>query len=68
MTQVFENISDEVWRVADAIWTIALSQRNSVQAAEFIDTAMRYLASVYTSDELKFIDFYIRLQMEKNEV
>lgn len=68
MTQVFENISDEVRRVADAIWTIALSQRNSVQAAEFIDTAMRYLASVYTSDELKFIDFYIRLQMEKNEV
>lgn len=69
MTEIFENISQEVRDLADATWRIAAAQDNPLKAAEFLNNTTEYLRNLYSEEEMAFLQFYFDLQMEmiKNE-
>lgn len=69
MTEIFENISQEVRDLADFIWRVAAAQDNPLKAAEFLNNTTEYLRNLYSEEEMAFLQFYFDLQMEmiKNE-
>ena len=69
MTELFPNVRDEVKEVADMAWRLALSQRNPVEAADFLTNTTNYYKHIYTEEEIEFLQFYFNMKMEmmKNE-
>lgn len=64
MTEIFTHISDNVKESVDFIWTVA-AQQDPIEASKFIDSCIKYLKTRYTEEEMEFVHFYLKLQMEK---
>ena len=69
MTEIFQNIRDEVKEVADLAWRLAIAQKNPIDAANFLNNTTNYYRNIYTEEEIEFLQFYFNMKMEmmKNE-
>ena len=65
MIEIFANISDEVKQLAEFLWNNALSRENPIVAGEFLSSSVKLLENSLSEEEIEFIDFYIKMQMEK---
>lgn len=65
MTEIFENISDELREEAKTAWELALTM-DAANASNFLSA---YTQFKHTAEEQDFLRFYFNLQMEskKNE-
>ena len=64
MTEIFQNIREEVKQTADTAWQLALAQRNPVTAANFLYEVLKYYENIYTDEEMDFLQFYFNMKME----
>lgn len=64
MTELFGNIRQEVKDTAYSMWNIAVTQKNPIEAAKFINDTTNYYANIYSEEEMRFIRFYIQTQLE----
>ena len=64
MTEVFSDISEMVKDIAKTAWSIAMVQKNPVDAAEFLNNVTNYYSNILTEEEVDFLRFYFQLQME----
>ena len=69
MTELFTNVRDEVKETADMAWRLAISQKNPINAAEFLNNTTNYYRNIFTEEEIEFLQFYFNMKMEmiKNE-
>lgn len=69
MTELYEDISDELRSIAQTAWDIAFAQKTPMEAAEFLNTVTNYYNNTLTEEEVEFLQFYFQLRMEmmKNE-
>ena len=66
MTEIFENISDDVKRKVDMIWRMAISYDNPIKAAQFLNQVVKYYSLRWTEEEVDFLQFYLAMKMEMN--
>ena len=64
MQEIFENISEDIKRKADMIWRLALAQPNPIAAAKFLKEITEYYSNLWTEEEIEFLQFYFKMQME----
>ena len=64
MQEIFKNISDETREIADIAWRLAISQKNPVQAADFLNNVTNYYSERFTEEEIEFLQFYFNMKME----
>jgi len=64
MTEIFSDISETVKDIAKTAWSIAMAQKNPVDAAEFLNNVTNYYSNILTEEEVDFLRFYFQLQME----
>ena len=69
MTEIYENVRDEVKELAELSWIIATRQKNPLDAANFLNNVTNFYKNVYTEEEIEFLQFYFNIKMEmiKNE-
>ena len=66
MTEIFENISDDVKDKAEVIWQIAIAQPTALAAAEYLHGMTEYFKKRWTEEEVDFLRFYFNMKMEMN--
>ena len=66
MTEIFENISDDVKNKAEVIWRIAIAQPDALAAAEYLHGMTEYFKNKWTEEEVDFLRFYFNMKMEMN--
>ena len=64
MQEIFENISNETKEIAGIAWRLAMMQNNPADAAKFLDTVTNYYSAILSEEEVEFLRFYFRMQME----
>ena len=64
MQELFENISEGVKLTARTAWNLALAQHDPVKAADFLNNVTNYYSHLYTEEEIEFLRFYFKMQME----
>lgn len=64
MTEIFENIRQEVKETARIAWNLAVKYTDPSKAAEFLNTVTNYYKNLYTEEEIEFLQFYFKMQME----
>lgn len=65
MTEIYANISDQMKSVAETAWRIAMSKKNPVEAAQFLDDITNFYRNLrYSPEEIKFLQFYFNMKME----
>ncbi len=64
MQEIFENVRDEVKKIADLSWQVALKQDTPAEAAKFLDAVTNFCKSSYTAEEVEFLRFYFNMKME----
>lgn len=64
MTEIYANIRDDVKRIGEFAWKVALAQNNPASAAAFLDNVTNYYKHYYTEEEIEFLQFYFHTQME----
>lgn len=64
MTEIFEDISDEIKQLAESAWTITLAQETPIKAAEFLNNVTNYYTNILTEREMEFLQFYFQMKME----
>ena len=64
MTEIYANVRDNVKRVGEFAWKVALAQSNPADAATFLDNVTNYYKNYYTEEEIEFLQFYFHTQME----
>lgn len=64
MTELYGNISNTIRELASNAWTIAVSKKDPMEAAEFLNNVTNYYSNILSQEEVEFLQFYFRLQME----
>lgn len=64
MQEIFENISNETKEIAQIAWRLAMAQRTPAAAAAFLDNVTNYYNAILSEEEVEFLRFYFRMQME----
>ena len=64
MTEIFENISDDIKDKAEIMWKIAIGQPNAFAAAEYLHGMTEYFKNRWTDEEVDFLRFYFNMRME----
>lgn len=64
MIEIYNNISDNVKKIADAAWSIAAAQKNPMDAAQFLNNVTEYYRDILNDEEIEFLQFYLNLKME----
>ena len=64
MTEIYANVRDNVKKVGEFAWKVALAQNNPADAAIFLDNVTNYYKHYYTEEEIEFLQFYFHTQME----
>ena len=64
MTEIFENVRDEVKDIARIGWNLALMQESPVDASDFLNNLTNYYSNRYTEEEIAFLRFYFNMQLE----
>ena len=64
MTEIFEDISEEVKRLAESAWNITIAQGNPIDAANFLNNTTNYYSHILNEHEMEFLRFYFQTRME----
>ena len=64
MIEIFPDISPEVRDVADTAWKLALSQKDPMDAANFLNLVTSYYDKQFSEEEVEFLRFYFQMKME----
>ena len=64
MTEIYANVRDDVKRIGEFAWKVALAQSNPADAANFLNNVTNYYKHYYTEEEIEFLQFYFHTQME----
>ena len=64
MLELFEHIRPEVKKVAEGAWKLTISQHTPQEAAELLNTITNYYKLIWTQEEVEFLQFYFKMQME----
>ena len=64
MTEIFENISNDTKKIAKTSWNLAMAQKDPVKAANLLNTVTEYYKNILSEEEVEFLQFYFRMQME----
>ena len=64
MNELFANIKEEVKLTAEQAWQIALAFNDPMSAANFLDCVIKSFEFLYTEEEIEFLRFYFKMQME----
>jgi hypothetical protein len=64
MTEIFQNVSDEAKEIAELSWRVASIQKNPLEAANFLTNVTSYYSNILTEEEVEFLQFYFKMQME----
>ena len=64
MQEIFENVSDNTKEIADMAWRLAMSQRNPIEAADFLNNVTNYYDKILSEEEVNFLRFYFNMKME----
>ena len=67
MVEIFADISSDIKKQTKTLWELACLQDDPMKAAKFIDSTLQYLENHVTEEEMEFIRFYIKMQMEKEK-
>lgn len=69
MTEIYANVRDDVKKIGEFAWKVALAQKNPIDASEFLNNVTNYYKHYYTEEEIEFLRFYFNMKMEmiKNE-
>ena len=63
MIELYPNIRDEVKEVAELAWSVALAQKNPMDAAQFLNTVVLFYEKQYTEEEVDFLQFYFDMKL-----
>ena len=64
MTEIFANVRDDVKKIADLAWKVALAQNNPADAATFLDNVTNFYKHYYTEEEIEYLRFYFNAKMQ----
>ena len=64
MTEIFQNVSEDAKEYARIAWRLSMIQNNAVAAAKFLNEATEYAKETLTEEEVEFLQFYFKMQME----
>jgi hypothetical protein len=64
MQEIFENVSDNVKEIAETAWRLAMSQKNPINAASFLNEVVGYYSHLLDEEEIEFLRFYFNMKME----
>lgn len=64
MTEIFQNVSEDAKEYARIAWRLGMLQSNAVTAANFLNEATEYAKETLTEEEVEFLQFYFKMQME----
>ena len=64
MQEIFENVSDTTKELAETAWKLALSQKDPMRAAKFLNNVIGYYQHVLSEEEIEFLQFYFNMKME----
>ena len=64
MTEIFQNVSDEAKEIAELSWRVASIQKTPLEAANFLANVTSYYSNILTEEEVEFLQFYFKMQME----
>ena len=64
MTEMFTNVRDDVKKIADLAWKVALAQNNPADAATFLDNVTNFYKHYYTEEEIEYLRFYFNVKMQ----
>ena len=64
MTEIYDNISEETKEIAQLAWKVAIAQNNPADAANFLNNVTEYYRNSLTEEEIEFLRFYFKMQME----
>lgn len=64
MQEIFQNVSDKTKEIAEISWRLAVSQRNPIEAAEFLNTITNYYDKILNEEDIEFMRFYFNMKME----
>lgn len=64
MTEIYDDISEETKEIARLAWKVAMAQNNPASAADFLNNITEYYRNSLTEEEIEFLRFYFKMQME----
>lgn len=64
MTEIYQDIREEVKELARIAWTIAITQKTPAAAAKILDNITNYYSNFLSDEEKDFLQFYFNTQME----
>ena len=64
MIEIYDDISEETKEIARLAWRVALAQNNPADAADFLSNITEYYRNSLTEEEIEFLRFYFKMQME----
>lgn len=64
MIEIYDDISEEAKEIARLAWKVAIVQNNPVDAANFLNNVTEYYRNSLTEEEIEFLRFYFKMQME----
>lgn len=64
MTEIYNDISEETKEIARLAWKVAMAQNNPASAADFLSNITEYYRNSLTEEEIEFLRFYFKMQME----
>ena len=69
MVEIFRDINEITKEAAALIWELALTKRNPVEMADFLNEKTNEFRKIVTEQDIEFLQFYFKMKMEemKNE-
>lgn len=64
MQEIFDNISDNTKEIAEIAWRLAMTQKNPIDAANFLNSVTNYYDAIMSEEEIEFLRFYFNMKME----
>ena len=64
MTEIYENIKEEIKQLAETSWNIAMEQKTPANAANFLNNVLSFYEHQLTEEEYEFLQFYFKVRME----
>lgn len=64
MIEIYNDINNEIKDIARMAWSMAISLKNPIESANFLNSITEYCRNLYTEKEVEFLQFYFNMQME----
>lgn len=64
MVEIYRNISNDVKEIAENAWKLAMDFEDAPAMAQFLVDTLQFYKYLLTAEEIEFLQFYFKLQME----